>query len=286
MAYGSYAKNWAESHGFAYVERGTATQEMEDEAAVITDEVVEPAQMEVEDDADVQDEPIADEPTENETMTSIEDDAVPAPADEVQQPEAVEDETEETEPDAIAEPLAEGTCGENVQWTLTGDGFLKIKGTGAMSDYAEETPAPWSSYGDQIKQVEIGFEVTTIGAYAFFGLNNLESVIFAENAELEEVRDSAFACCGQLKEIVLPEKTKILGEAAFAGCEKLELAVLPESIQEIGIRCAQTDVAEDQEQPALIDTFDGCNVLKVRVVPESYASDYAAEHQLELAVEQ
>ena len=286
VAYGSYAKNWAESHGFAYVERGTATQEMEDEAAVITDEVVEPAQMEVEDDADVQDEPIADEPTENETMTSIEDDAVPAPADEVQQPEAVEDETEETEPDAIAEPLAEGTCGENVQWTLTGDGFLKIKGTGAMSDYAEETPAPWSSYGDQIKQVEIGFEVTTIGAYAFFGLNNLESVIFAENAELEEVRDSAFACCGQLKEIVLPEKTKILGEAAFAGCEKLELAVLPESIQEIGIRCAQTDVAEDQEQPALIDTFDGCNVLKVRVVPESYASDYAAEHQLELAVEQ
>ena len=47
---------------------------------------------------------------------------------------------------AFADTIADGTCGENLTWTLDGDGTLTISGTGKMKDYYpsnNDTTAPW-----------------------------------------------------------------------------------------------------------------------------------------------
>ncbi|MBR6314915.1 MAG: leucine-rich repeat domain-containing protein [Clostridia bacterium] len=68
--------------------------------------------------------------------------------------------------------------GTNLTWTLTSDGTLTVSGEGAMANYSDSEPAPWSDYfaapGASITvMLEAG--VTTIGTKAFpnTGLNEL-----------------------------------------------------------------------------------------------------------------
>ena len=64
---------------------------------------------------------------------------------------------------------SEGTCGENLAWTLNDEGVLTVTGTGDMSD----NPV-WPV--SEIRQAIIGAGVTSIGSYAFYGCGNLETV--------------------------------------------------------------------------------------------------------------
>ena len=41
--------------------------------------------------------------------------------------------------------VADGTCGENVTWTLQ-DGVLTISGSGPMEEFTHWSPAPWKEY--------------------------------------------------------------------------------------------------------------------------------------------
>lgn len=52
-----------------------------------------------------------------------------------------------------ASPVGTGSCGENLTWSVDGDGILTISGTGAMWDYTDivengmiHTTAPWYAY--------------------------------------------------------------------------------------------------------------------------------------------
>ena len=54
----------------------------------------------------------------------------------------IQEQTAETEePEA---PATSGTCGVYLSWSLSPEGVLSVTGTGAMSDYSLEEPAPWS----------------------------------------------------------------------------------------------------------------------------------------------
>ena len=59
-----------------------------------------------------------------------------------------------------------GKCGDNLTWQQNGS-KITISGTGAMYDYSEENPAPWSSISTMIFDLIIEEGVTTIGNYAF-----------------------------------------------------------------------------------------------------------------------
>ncbi len=69
-----------------------------------------------------------------------------------------------------------GACGAGLSWKFDAStGILYIGGTGAMYDYTRSS-MPWYSIKDAVKSVEIADGVTHVGAYAFYGFANLESV--------------------------------------------------------------------------------------------------------------
>lgn len=70
-------------------------------------------------------------------------------------------------PAAAAEVVSTGSCGDNLTYTLSGDGVLTISGTGPMVNYNSST-RPWASYVNDIKSVIIEDGVTTISHYAFY----------------------------------------------------------------------------------------------------------------------
>jgi len=106
--------------------------------------------------------------------------------------------------------LPTGSCGDNLTWVFNEEtGTLSITGSGAMYHYNTEDgldifnagtePAPWAGYASQIKSVQIGEEVTSIGACAFVNCKALSSVNIPESVEL--VNQFAFYGCDALRSI-------------------------------------------------------------------------------------
>jgi len=132
------------------------------------------------------------------------------------------------------EPLASGSCGENLTWELDDAGTLTISGTGAMDDYyAFNDPpvAPWDAYKDQIVSVVIGEGVTETGAYAFGQCFNLTSVTLPSS--LLVLGQSTFWECGKLTEIALPSNLQRIEHEVFLYCMALTSIVIPASVTEI-----------------------------------------------------
>ena len=100
-----------------------------------------------------------------------------------------------TEPPVTEPPVTEppvvynGTCGENVQWTLTG-GILTISGSGDI------TSSPWLEYREELCEVIIREGVTSIPAGTFAGCGNLLYVTVEPGVTY--VGTNAFADCGFL----------------------------------------------------------------------------------------
>lgn len=84
-----------------------------------------------------------------------------------------------------------GTCGENLTWTLDGEGTLRISGEGAMEEYGIYL----NQSRDRVKTVVIENGVTTIG-------------------------QSAFRDCDSLASVTIPKSVTSIGENAFHQCRK------------------------------------------------------------------
>ena len=96
-----------------------------------------------------------------------------------------------------------GTCGTDLTWVFDPNTFiLTISGTGAMDDYAANgsvTTAPWSPCAAIIKTVVIENNVTSIGAYAFYGCAAMKSVTIGNN--IVNMGNWSFSGCTALTEI-------------------------------------------------------------------------------------
>ena len=72
-------------------------------------------------------------------------------------------------------------------------------------------------------------EVTeTIGDYAFYGCENLNSIVFQDT--LKRIGVYAFAGCKMLKELNLPDELETIDGGAFSGCENVSVLTIPSSI--------------------------------------------------------
>ena len=114
-------------------------------------------------------------------------------------------------PSMAAEPVDSGTCGENLTWTLDSDGVLTISGMGSMRDYNSDSP--WSSYGEHIKSVVVGYGVTGIGSAAFEGCSALSAVTIGSG--VTSIGNYAFSNCSSLGTVTIPDSVTGIGNSAF-----------------------------------------------------------------------
>ena len=109
-----------------------------------------------------------------------------------------------------------GTCGDNLTWELDDDeGTLTILGEGEMYDYFFGREAPWYLFGDAIKNIVIGNNVTRIGDWMFYGCTNLTSITIPDS--VTSIGDDAFYGCSNLTSITIHESVTSIGEDAFRG---------------------------------------------------------------------
>ncbi len=148
--------------------------------------------------------------------------------------------------------IAEGTCGNNLTWTLDNDGTFIIDGTGNMTNYSSSS-VPWYSYRSQIKNVKIQSGVASVGDYAFFNCNNLTSVTIPNTATA--IGERTFGNCVNLSNITIPDSILSVGNYAFVDCDNLSNISIGNAVNSIGN-----------------SSFSGCDSLKRITIPKNVAS--------------
>ena len=176
--------------------------------------------------------------------------------------------------------VAEGTCGENVAWTLDEAGTLTISGTGEIYNYSsielQGNDPPWYKYRDRIYKIDIQQGVTRIGNNAFFNAINTTSVTLADT--VTDIGISSFEACGYLTNITIPESVTTIEGSAFSHCYRLSNVTIPSSVTRIGdfafYDCGQLMEIDIKAQVAAIEpyAFAYCTSLKSVVVPDSVTS--------------
>ncbi len=111
--------------------------------------------------------------------------------------------------------VADGTCGDNAKWALYANGSLNINGKGLMNDYTQGN-APWASYADQIKKVNVFDEIENIGAYAFDGCTNLTEAYIGKYVTV--INANAFTNTA-INNIIINSEITYIGENAFDDLE-------------------------------------------------------------------
>ncbi len=107
--------------------------------------------------------------------------------------------------------VASGTCGKKMTWQLDGEGTLTISGSGEMENFAipegDNEGAPWLEYSEQIKNVKIKKGITYVGANAFYGCSNLETIIIPEG--VTDIGGEVGEECDNLKKVQFPGTIKV-----------------------------------------------------------------------------
>ena len=123
---------------------------------------------------------------------------------------------------------ASGTSGA-LNWSYVKDSkTLTVTGSGAMSDFETAATVSWASVCAGVKTLVIGEGITTIGNYAFYGMQALESVSLPST--VTSIGKFAFAYSAKLESVMLPTSVVSLGESAFEGCGALTSIKLPASV--------------------------------------------------------
>ena len=192
-----------------------------------------------------------------------------------------------------------GSCGDNLVWTLNGDGLLTISGSGKMTEYTREDhggdedwcwvcTSPFSGsiyndrygFGNEIKSVVISNGVTSIGSSAFSGCSGLKN---AEFESIESLCKISFGSNGsnplsyahhlyikgkEVTDLVVPSSVTSIGSYAFYGCSGLTSVTIPSSVTSIGSsafsNCSGwTSVSIPSSVMSIgSDAFSGCSNVK------------------------
>lgn len=154
--------------------------------------------------------------TTGETAGSAAEESTEVPAQtpaETEPDETVPASTEETEP---ARP--EDECGPGMKWSFS-QGTLTVDGSGVMDDFSQGA-APWEDHKNEIRTLVLRGGVETIGAYAFYDYDRLETVDLGSS--LREVGAYAFANCDGLTNVHMPVTFKRFCQESFRSCANLK----------------------------------------------------------------
>ena len=179
--------------------------------------------------------------------------------------------------------LAEGTCGENLAWSLTVDGNLTISGSGAMYSYATSNTVPWYAYRGNLRKVTMNEGITTITPYAFYYYPNLTSVVIPES--VVEIGAAAFRECQNITSLVVDEDNPVYDSrdncnaiirtsdnTLIRGCNTTVIPSSVTAIENVAFFCCEgltgVDIPEGVERIGSY-TFGNCYGLQSVSIPKT-----------------
>ena len=178
--------------------------------------------------------------------------------------------------------ISSGKCGENLTWSLDDNGVLTISGTGSMwdltlgaGDGVTTHDCPWENDKDKITKVVFTENVTSVGNWAFYYCENLESVILSDN--IDTLGDGCFMQCTALKNVKLTENIESIGYGAFSYCTSLSEVVIPASLTSLegdiwwgctSLKSVTIEALIDAEYLNSSGLFQDCNSLETFGVSE------------------
>ena len=189
---------------------------------------------------------------------------------------------------ALFLPVSGSAAGENsgvfrnIEWELTADGELLLRGEGEMDRLVQDSQA-WKRLGRKITKVTVQDGLTCIGENAFSHCAGLRSVTLP--GSIEKIAAHAFAGCGALTEFIVPEGVVSIGRGAFSGCGRMKTVTLPRSVTEIR-EDAFADCGAPQIRYSFTDRRDLGQYMDLEdsfrlIVPEdSFAENYARENAI------
>lgn len=137
--------------------------------------------------------------------------------------------------------VAEGSAAfqsiDGVLYDITGTVLIhyppgRAEETYTISESVTEI-GPNAFYLCPVTYMVIPASVEKIGEEAFFGCENLQSVVFNPGSHLTIIEGSAFGYT-EIEEIVIPEGVQSIGEYTFSDCESLVSVAIPASVPSIG----------------------------------------------------
>ena len=152
-----------------------------------------------------------------------------------------------------------GICGEDITWSLSDNGVLKLSGSGEMYSYAEKS-TPWEDQA--VRTLVVSWEITQVDADAFAGAANLTRVFCYADSQAYAWARARGLTVFTLDEnvLTLPAGTKTIESEAFAGLNRPVIVNIPSAV---------TTIAPD--------AFAGSSVA-FWCAEGSPAAAYAAEH--------
>lgn len=179
-----------------------------------------------------------------------------------------------------------GTCGQHLTWSLnTEDSTLTINGYGAMYNYVDQysssgNVAPWcgtyGSYTRYVKHVLLPDGMTTIGEYAFYECNRINSINIPNN--VTSIGKCAFCDCGGLTSVTMSNNITSIAWRTFMGCSSLTSITIPNNVMNIGMEafkyCISLTSIELPNSVTSIegDAFYGCSSLMSITLAENITS--------------
>jgi len=173
--------------------------------------------------------------------------------------------------------------GTDITWKLT-DNTLTISGKGVVPSFGEfyiddsfvKPDSPWYQYADEIYTVILEEGITNVGAYTFYGFDNLTEVIFPESMSF--IGGYSFSYCKNLRTVTIPGHIYQTGIRAFYACTALESVTFEKGIKHIGPStfgyCANlTDISLPEGLETIDDgAFAFCSKLSTVNIPNGTQS--------------
>ena len=120
------------------------------------------------------------------------------------------------------DPPTNGSCGANVEWSLSASGRLSIWGSGPMDNMA---PVPWAASKEKIVAVDIGNNVTSIGMNAFSSCEELTTVTIP--ASVTKIESGVFVGCSKLTAVHFGGSQEQWDAIVWDGNERLPNGLSP-----------------------------------------------------------
>ncbi len=151
-----------------------------------------------------------------------------------------------------SKPVAEGSCGDGLTWSISGAGVLTIQGSGTI------TGTPWEKLADRVTAIDLQASVPTIPPYCFTRFTSLTSVTLPEGLQI--FGSYSFYCCVSLTTVTIPDGVFYIGNRAFGNCSSLSSVSIPESVTSISngafSGCALTSVTLSRDCKVHESAFD------------------------------